>query len=696
MNLLRRTTGVLALLGLTLAIANLAHAQSGFQYLDDEAEAGGFDITAQLTKLPVEWNLAEQENGDSYRLRITSSSVELGTLHNQKLSPLAAAKATSAPGELVLQRRGVRWNVILDDRIVLQAEDDRWQEGKVGYRGGGIKDARLQPVEEIAFDDDFMRVAKEEAYKAAVAEPHSGPKINKTQVTETIWHTALGKWATTGINENEQAAVAQSANPFAFESRAKGENLAFGGRPFWSDYRIDVAIRPQQAAAVGLALYAKDAQNYLLFEWRNDGKMLLREVLAGQSKVLAAVDGEPYDDKNWYRLSIAESGSTLRAFLDDNEIMRARTGAFGRGQAGLYSKNTADDSDKYHGAVFDDVHVRSINDFYDNFSTHVAGRWQPVVGAWKFVDAAIPADRSGDYAVMGEGSWHEYSASADISLPADGVAGLLVHHIAGEGAYVFRIAGSKAKLPYAGKAQIVKIGAGKSTVLAETSVGKKYDGTTARWSFGSERGYLKGTVESGGREMRILDAFDTSLSSGRAGLYAQRGAKDAPRLRNFAVEFPRERKTWAVVPDLYSTDREATTMGGWSTPEGLWLPGTPVSTAKAADPGDKTFWHKGTFWGDGDVRVKLPDLQAGQNLTLYFSGASREKSAAPLKLALQNAGGSLKADLTRGSEKLGEGTQKIEGALKDKPLEVSRRGRFIIVRTGPQDEQSTLMVAKVS
>jgi hypothetical protein len=297
---------------------------------------------------------------------------------------------------------------------------------------------------------------------------------------------------------------------------------------------------------------------------------------------------------------------------------------------------------------------------------------------------------------MGEGSWHEYSASADISLPADGVAGLLVHHIAGEGAYVFRIAGSKAKLPYAGKAQIVKIGAGKSTVLAETSVGKKYDGTTARWSFGSERGYLKGTVESGGREMRILDAFDTSLSSGRAGLYAQRGAKDAPRLRNFAVEFPRERKTWAVVPDLYSTDREATTMGGWSTPEGLWLPGTPVSTAKAADPGDKTFWHKGTFWGDGDVRVKLPDLQAGQNLTLYFSGASREKSAAPLKLALQNAGGSLKADLTRGSEKLGEGTQKIEGALKDKPLEVSRRGRFIIVRTGPQDEQSTLMVAKVS
>jgi hypothetical protein len=695
MNFLRRTAGVLALFGLTLSIACHAHAEAGFQYLDDKAEAGGFDITAQIVKLPVEWNLAEQENGDTYRLRITPTSVELGRLQNKKLTPLASEQTTVAPGTLVLQRRGVRWNIILDHRIVLQAEDDRWQEGQVGYRGGGIKDAKLQPVEEIAFDDDFMRVAKEEAYKAAVAEPHSGPKINKTQVEETIWHTAAGKWATTGINENEQAAVAQSANPFAFESRAKGANLAFGGRPFWSDYRIDAAIRPQQATAVGLALYAQDPQNYLLLEWQSSGKMQLLEVVAGKSKVLAAVDGESYDDRNWYRLSIAENGSTLRAFLDDNEVMRARTDALGRGQAGLYSLNSADDSDKYHGAVFDDVHVRSIDDFYDNFSRHVAGRWQPVVGAWKFANVALPTDHKGDYTVMGESEWHEYSASADITLPADSVAGLVVHHIPGKGAYVFRIAGSKAKLPYAGKAQIVKIGGGKSTTLAETSVGAKYDGRTARWSFGSERGYLKGSLEIGDRTERVLDAFDTTLGSGRAGLYAQRGAKGVPRVKNFAVEFPREKKTWAVVPDLYSTDREATTMGGWSTPEGLWLPGTPVSTAKAADPGDKTFWHKGTFWGDGDVRVKLPDLQAGQNLTLYFSGASREKSAAPLKLTLQNATGNLKASLTRGETKLGEGSMKIEGALKDKPLEVSRRGRFIIVRTGPQDEQSTLMVAKV-
>src|SRR5688500_7746481 len=107
-------------------LTSSAHAQGGFQYLDDEAEAGGFDITAQLTKLPVEWNLAEQDNGDAYRLRITSTSVELHTVSDKTSKLLASAKTSLAPGPLVLQRRGVKWKVIADNRLVLQAEDDSW------------------------------------------------------------------------------------------------------------------------------------------------------------------------------------------------------------------------------------------------------------------------------------------------------------------------------------------------------------------------------------------------------------------------------------------------------------------------------------------------------------------------------------------------------------------------------------------
>lgn len=689
---------------LVFCLVSLAHAQSTFTYLDDEAEAGGFDVTSQINKLPVEWSLAEQENGDGYRLRITPTSVELSTLQNKIPTVLVSAKATMAPGTFVLQRRGVRWKVISGNRLVLQAEDDKWQEGKIGFRDGEVKDAKVQPVEEIAFDDDFMRVAKDVAITAATkADPHNGVKIKETKLDETIWKGLSGTWSTTGISENEAAMVAQSANPFAFAAKAKGQNLAVAGRPFWSDYRFEAAVKPESSAAVGLALYAGDTQNYLLFEWAQDGKIQIKEVLGGQTKtVLAEANYQPYDDKNWYRIAFAVSGETLRAFIDDDEVLRAHSELFGRGMVGLYARNEADDSDAHHTAVFDDVKVRSIDDFFDNFSTPVAGRWQPVVGTWKFSNAALPADDKGDFTVMGEGSWHEYSASADVQLPADAVAGLIVHHLKGEGTYVFRLAGSKAKVPYAGKAQIVKIGGGKSTTLAETEIGTRFDNSAARWSFASEKGYLQGTIESDGKATRVLDAFDESLPAGRAGIYAQRGAKGVPTLKNFAVEFKGEKKVWAYVPDLYGMSAQPDTMGGWSTPEGLWMPAKPVSVGAGTPPattpttGDNTFWHKGAFWGDGDVRVKLPDLKAGQNLVLLFGDVSRAANTPPLKLTLNYDAGNLKASLARGDAQLGAGTAKIEGEIKDKPLEVSRRGRFVIVRSGPQDEQSTLLVAKVS
>lgn len=690
-----------AVLSLVICLTSVARAQNTFSYLEDEAESGGFDITAQINKLPVEWSLAEQTNGDSYRLKITTNSVELSTLQNKKTTVLASEKTGVAPGAFIIQRRGVRWKVIAGNRLVLQAEDDKWQEGKIGFRGGEVKDAKLQPVEEITFDDDFMRIAKDVAITAATkSDPHNGVNIKNTKLDETIWKGLTGAWSTTGISENEAAMVAQSANPFAFAAKSKGANLAVAGRPFWSDYRFEAAVKPENSAAVGLAVYVQDAQNYLLFEWQQSGALAIKEVLAGQSKILASQKVDPYDDKNWYRLAFAVSGETLRVFIDDAEVLRARSELFGRGLAGLYVRNEADDSATSHTAVFDDIHIRSIDDFFDNFSEVVAGRWQPVSGVWKFQNAAMPADETGDYTVMGEGSWHEYSTSADINLPADGVAGLVVHHRKGEGAYVFRTAGSKAKVPYAGKAQIVKIGGGKSVTLSETETGNRFDGSKLRWSFGSERGYLQGRVEQDQKSVRILDAFDESLPAGRAGIYAQRGAGGIPALRNFQIEFPREKKTWSVVPDLYSISGQPETMGIWSTPEGLWLPAQPVKTSTPATPdiagGDKTFWHKGAFWGDGDVRVKLPALPAGQNLILLFGNTSRTASNLPLKLTLSFDTGNLKASLTRGEEKLGEGLAKIEGEVKDKPLEVSRRGRFVIVRSGPAEMQSTLMVAKVS
>jgi hypothetical protein len=706
-----KTFSRFSLCGWLLFFCIAARAQ-GFTNLSDEGEAGGYDVTAKIVALPVEWSLNAQENGDAYRLRLEPTGAQLSLVAAGKTTLLASAKTTVAPGEIVIQRRGPRWIVISGERVILQAEDDRWMEGAVGFRGGSVQNARLQPVEEIAFDDDFMRVAKDVAFSAAAkSDPHNGVKVNDAKIEETIWRAALGKWATTGISEQEQAMVAQSANPFAFASKNKGENIALSGRAFWSDYSIEAAIKPHHAKTIGLMLYVQDEKNYLLFNWAQGGLIQIRAVVGGASRVLAAAQTEGFDEKNWYRLKFSARGGLLRAFIDEDEVLRARTDLFGRGEVGLYCVNSEDDATgtKEKTAVFDDLRVRSAVDFHDNFSSAIAGRWQTISGKWMFQNAAWAADQTGAYAVMGESEWHDYTVSAAVKLPADAAAGLVAHHIAGQGAYVFRVAGSQSKLPFAGKAQIVKIGGGQSTPIAEVTVGNRYDNSEGRWSFAIEHGYLQGTIEIDGKSTRVLDAWNDSNGAGRAGIYAQRGAAGNPSLKDFAVEFPREKSVWAVVPDIYVDERQAETMGGWSTPEGLWLPVAPMQTqmklpASATVKDAKVFWHKGAFWGDQDIRFKMPDLKAGQNLTLILGDIAPggAGSTPPLSLALTattpaNGKTQLDATLSRGAnEKLKEGKETIDGALEGKPVEISRRGNYVIVRVGDEDAQQTLLAAKVS
>jgi len=702
-----KTASRLLTVALLLCSTPLAFAQ-GFTNLDDEGEAGGYDVTAQLNKIPVEWNLNAQENGDAYRLRLTPAGAELSVVAGGKSTPLATEKTPVTTGSLVIQRRGPRWAVLSGNRVVLQAEDDRWMEGAVGYRGGEVTTPRLQPVEEITFDDDFMRVATEVAITEAIrANPKNGLKISDAKIgEETIWTVAEGSWATTGITEQDQAQVAQSANPFAFSSKNKGTNLALAGRPFWSDYSVEAAIKPYNASAVGLALYVQDNKNYLLFEWQRNGALQLRSVVDGVSRIIVAAQSEGFDEKNWYRLKFTANGGVLRALIDESEVMRARTDLFGRGLVGLYAVNAEEDAtgNKEKTAVFDDLKVRSALDFHDNFSHPVPGRWQTVSGAWTFNNSATPANANGAFAIMGEADWHDYTVSGHITMPADAVAGLVAHHLKGQGAYIFRIAGSKSTLPYAGKAQMLKIQDGKSTILTEATIGNRFDQSAGTWNFSMERGYLQGSVEIDGKVTRVLDAWSDSNEGGRAGIYAQRGTGGAPVIKDFAVEFPRQKSVWAAVPDIYVDPKQAETMGGWSTPEGSWLPVQPIknnitlpAAATAADA--KVFWHKGAFWGDQDIRFKFPELKAGQSLILMLGRVDPKQAATapPLVLTLKNDGTNLLATLSRGeSEKIKDATHKIEGELTGQPIELSRRGNYVVVRLGDEDAQSTLLAANVA
>ena len=622
----------------------IAHA-APFQFLDDEAEPSGYDVTATVAA-PAELALSRQPNGDGYTLQIAPGALTLQLTQGGKTRVVARAADASLkpPYALVAQRRGPRWNFIAGNRTVLKAENDAFNDGQIGV-SGGLKDARVQPVEAITFDDDFMRVASDVAMKDAIANPRMGVKISDASIsTETIWSTLAGTWQTTGLTENAEAQVAQSANPFAFRPMKAGENLAVAGRPFWNDVEFAVSIQPQGAREIGVLLDVRDAKNYLAFIWSATGDPTLRAMVDGAPRVLGAAKGYGgFEQNQWTRLDFASVNGVLVASIDDVEVARARSGLFGRGQIGLWAKLDGEGDDKKGvGAVFDDARVRSIRDEHDDFSAVVPGRWTPISGQWTWNGAAKPVGAGGAYAIMGEGDWADYVVAGELDVPNNGAAGLLSHHVAGQGAYLLRVGGSKSPVA-AGRVQLVKIGDGKAQVLAETSTGTRFDGSNVRWQLDDERGYLSARADG----KLVIDAFDDSLQSGRAGVYAQGGSVD-----DFAVNFARERATWAKVPELYEVEQQAQTMGSWSTPQGFWL----ASGAGAA----QTWEHKGEFWGDSEIRFTLPDLSGGKSASLTL--------------------GALKVKFEADKVSVGEQSGDLKGIAKGAPVEVERRGHWVIVR----------------
>lgn len=648
-----------------ILLAVPAHAQE-WNYLDDEAEAGGYDVTARIASTPAEFYLAKAENGDGYTFKITATALQLWKISAKKPTLLAQSplSALKLPVPFVAQRRGPRWRFLLDNKSALEAEDDAYSEGQIGSRGG-VMDARVQPVEPLRFDDDFMRIASEVAMKDALSNPRAGVKIQGAQIEESIWAPALGRWATTGLTENAEAQVAQSANPFAFRPMNAGENLALAGKPFWNDYSAAVSVQPQGATDVGILVYAQNPKNYLGLFWTDKSGPQLRAVVNGVTSVLdSAPDFGPFEAQQWYRLQLQVAGGQLRGYIDDTEVLRGRTGLFGRGQIGLYAKlPRAGDDAKAEGAVFDDASARSLTDFYDDFQKVVPGRWTTIAGTWNLQKAARPADARGAYAVMGEGTWSAYRVAGQLQVPADGAAGLLLHHIAGKGAYLLRVSGSKVKSPHAAKAQIVLIQGNKTQVLGETVIKNRFDSSNLQWSFGGDNGYLSAKI---GDEL-IVDAFDTTLAGGRAGIYAQNGATPA-RITAFSVEFPTVTSNWAKVPELYEVEQQAQTMGGWSTPQGFWVARSDEKTTP-----EPAVWHKGEFFGDEDLKLTLPDLSGGKTLKLIF--APKTGNRLTLSLSQKEA---LNVDLTDGQKSWNGKAPLTKGA----PLEISRRGTFLIVRSG--------------
>ena len=566
------------------ALASAPLAQAAPAFLDDEAEAST-DVSWTMPKPGAAQTLVfdYQDAKNFYALESSPASVAFTLTKNGVKRTLASAPVNwDGQNSVVLQRRPWLMQLIVNDEIALRGFDAAWTQGKIGAAPAGWTEMRVQPLEEVRFDDDFTRTG---------------------DAGDEVWKVDSGKWrlsaASSKINDRT---VNMSSNPFAYQVvMPNGAALATAGRWFWDSYDARVAVRPAGSGQVGVAAYVKDPKNYLAFVWSSEEGANARQLVRvenGKTTVLASGKGA-FISRQWYKIGLRTSPGYIEAIVDGVPVLRAANEALGQGGVGLLAKNI-------EAAEFDDVVVRS----YDFLRTAFAenGAWERATGKWTLAGGVAKGANDGANApnllVTGARDWDAYRAHISAQLVPGATLGYAVgvrdsknytlfQVTPGQEARISRVENGAAKTLFQGPADI------------QESDGQKF----ARFQIDARNGAL--TVRAG--TQLIAQASAPNLTKGRFGLMTQGAAPVA--FKDAVIYFPPP----ADAPKVAAKMEDDPFMVGWASASGEWPP----------VPGDKglEFWNAGDFFGDTTLsfpwraswrgnfeialRAKRPDFGSG-------------------------------------------------------------------------------------
>jgi len=366
----------------------------------------------------------------------SDQQVTLGLCEAGVEQVLAQGPLPPAAEALRIARHGTKMGVFADTRLVLAAFDDRRMGGTVGLRNlasGTALSLAARRREDVRFSDDFMREEKETStWRKVFCAPERGDFAIKSLRNPLM-----------------------SANAFMYMGVGR-EVLSVTGEPWWDNYRFEVSVRGPETGRLGVVFAYQDEKNYGLFRWtartvRQDGSPLddgLREMVRvrdGQEEVLSSTKGGYLPDQ-WYRLEALVSHARVRIIVDGHpkiEIVEPRLACGGVGlwcdvdkpdvmtpdpRAQRLNLNSVWELMRKH-AVFDDVHVASVDGYEDDFRTPgpLAHGWLAGLGNWR-VEAAesgkpgLLSIRPPGFAVkslVGDSRWTQYRVACDI-LPSEG------------------------------------------------------------------------------------------------------------------------------------------------------------------------------------------------------------------------------------------------------------------------------------
>ena len=522
-------------------------------FLDDEAEPS-CDLDFSLAR-GASGNFRavfdQQDERNFYALDCDAAGARFSVVRDGKPQVIGSAKvAWQAQNRVTLQRRPFEMQLLVNGGVALRAFDQTWTRGKVGTSASGgwkIEKSRLQPLEDVRFDDDFTR------------EGGGG---------DSDWTTPSGKWSLSAASTHISARTADmSANPFAYGAdQSTGWALANAGRKFWNDYDARVAVRPQSGGNVGIAAYVQDPKNYLAFTLsartnEAPGTRRLVMVRDGKETVLKEEAGG-FVPREWMQIGLRTSPGYVEAILDGAPVLRAKTEAFGQGGVALLSRGAP--------SLWDDVSVRSYPFWRADFSS--PGAWNG--SGWTLGASDAQSQTANARLLTGRDDWKDYRVLISTPWKAASSGGALAGWRDAQNYSLVRWAGSEADVAWKNKIQAVQVTKGTEKVLASAAFGSPSE--TERLELDAENGVF--TLVKDGQAAVSLPLQGT----GRFGLVApQTGA----RFSDPVIFFPPPPDP----PKVASKFVNDGFMVGWASPLGEWPP-TP-------DKDGLQFWNTAELFG---------------------------------------------------------------------------------------------------
>ncbi|MGC9319536.1 MAG: hypothetical protein ACP5KN_16010 [Armatimonadota bacterium] len=586
---------------------------------------------------------------DCYVLRLTGNEVELLRIAPDGAATIARSETEGLPpagraAEVELRRRGPALTAGIGGRMLLHCLVEEPLDGRAGAwatTGARLEDLMIQPLGEIAFDEDFFEV----------------------ESVSDRWDTLRGFWDVgvywDPLQERDHRPIGAS-----WYQPGEGDCLAAAGHVFWESYRLEATVRIPRGAG-GLAFHVTGSDDFCVLELDATGALRLVQVVDRERRVLAEAPVEVRPDC-WYRLGVETSAGLAECFLNERPVLRGELSPTLSGRIGLWADGAAQ-------SRFDDVSVRSIRTVRVPQHATAAEALQFAAGSWQIEDGAIHGRvGTGEVAALRAGTFRDLRVSAHVNATANATAGLVAGHVSGEHAMLFTVTAAAQPMWH-----LHAVESGKTTKLAEGPAPAGAGEMTLTCSHGLVECALAGTV--------LHRAYHTPQMSGRCGVYLQGGRATFTDLTSRTLDDSPQAVLCqadgenAPVPALEEKRMLRPIGSRWIPVRGSWrcAPYQERKAIVASPRGDEPAQLRYHAHVPGDVRViaDVADMPGGAQIALGV----HPDGESGYSLCVSSDGS---ARLLRGGQVVAEGAARRP--LAADRVELKRDGEWMVGRVAEQ------------